>query len=483
MTPELTLDPADWDSFRRLAHQMVDDMVVHLRTLRDQPAWQPMPHEARQHLEEPLPREGQGAEPTYQAFLEHVLPYTNGNRHPRFFGWVQGNGTPLGMMADMLAAGINPHLAGFNQAPALVESQVLRWLTELMGFPDSASGVLALGGTMANLLGLAVARHAKAGFDVRELGLQHGGPRLVVYTSTQTHGWSTKAVELLGLGRRSLRLIPVDEAFRMDLGALREAIAEDRREGLQPLCVIGNAGTVNTGATDDLTGIAALCREEGLWFHVDGAFGALLRMSEKLRPLVSGLEQADSLAFDLHKWMYQPFDVACVLVREAEVHRAAFASSASYLAALERGVSAGGLPFADRGIDLTRGFRALKVWMALKAHGLELFARLIEQNVDQARYLAERVAAHPELELLAPVPLNIVCFRFKREGVEEDTLNRVNQELLLRLQESGLAVPSSTVLGGRFALRCCFVNHRTRFEDIDALLESTVRTGRQILES
>ncbi|RKG92983.1 amino acid decarboxylase, partial [Corallococcus sp. CA053C] len=241
------------------------------------------------------------------------------------------------------------------------------------------------------------------------------------------------------------------------------------------------AGTVNTGATDDLQALAALCREEGLWLHVDGAFGAFARLSEKLRPKVAGLEEADSVAFDLHKWMYQPFDVACVLVRDAAAHRAAFASTASYLATLERGVISGGLPFADRGVDLTRGFRALKVWMSMKAHGVAHFTQLIEQNVRQAQELAARVQDHAELQLLAPVPLNIVCFRYHRAGVSEEVLNRANQEVLIRLQEQGIAVPSSTVLDGHFAIRCCIVNHRSRQEDFDTLLAGALRLGREVL--
>lgn len=477
---ELTLDPADWNEFRRLAHRMVDDMLDHLSTLRDRPAWQPMPESVVAHFGGPVPFAGEGAEAVYREFLENVLPYPNGNLHPRFFGWVQGNGTPLGMMADMLAAGMNPHLAGFNQAPALVEEQVIRWFAELMGFPRQASGLLMLGGSMANILGLAIARNVRAGFDVREAGM-YPGARMMVYADAETHRWVVKAVELLGMGRASLHWVPGNGEHRMDVDALRQAIREDRQAGLRPLCVVGNAGTVNTGATDDLRALAHLCREEGLWFHVDGAYGALARLSEELRPVVAGIEEADSLAFDFHKWMYQPFDVACLLVRDAAAHRAAFASPAAYLASMHRGTIAGGLPFADRGVDLTRGFRALKVWMSVKAHGIDTFARLIEQNVAQAQALAERVVAHPELELLAPVPLNIVCFRYAPGDVPDEILNTINEELLLRLQESGTAVPSSTVLDGRFALRCCIVNHRSRREDFDALVDGVVRIGREVL--
>lgn len=478
---DLTLDPDDWDAFRQLAHRMVDDMIANLSTLRDQPAWRPTPPAVRARIDdEPLPLEGAGAESAYRDFVENVMPYPNGNLHPRFFGWVQGNGTPLGMMADMLAAGINPHMAGFNQAPAQVEERVIRWMAELMGFPADASGVLTAGGTMANILGLTVARNAGAGFDVRQEGL-FAHERLTVYGSAETHGWAVKGVELLGMGRESYRRVADDDAFRIDVRALRERIAADRAAGLRPVCVIGTAGTVNTGTTDDLEALAALCREERVWFHIDGAFGALARWSERLRPIVAGIELADSVAFDLHKWMYQPFTVACLLVRNPRVHYETFASTASYLAALERGVVAGGLPFADLGIDLTREFRALKVWMALKAHGVHHIARLLEQNVEQARMLERLADAHPELELLAPVPMNVVCFRYVPPGARDDeSLNALNQELLLRLQESGTAVPSSTVLRGKFAIRCCFVNHRTRFEDVQLLADAAVRMGREI---
>ena len=477
--PEETLDPADWEAFRALAHRMVDDTIGYLATLRERAPWRPMPDAVRTSFDEPLPREGEGADAAYAQFRARIQPYPNGNLHPRFWGWVQGTGTPLGMMADMLAAAMNPHLGGLNQAPALVEHQVIRWLAGLMGFPADAGGVLVTGGTMANLLGLNVARHAKAGWDVREQGME-GGPRLVVYGSSETHGWIRKAVELMGMGHRAFHPVPVDAQDRIDLRALADALAADRAAGHRPFCVVGTAGTVNTGAVDDLGALADLCAAEGLWFHVDGAFGAWAYASDALRPLVAGMERADSLGFDLHKWGYLPFECACVLVRDAELHRGAFATAAPYLAQTERGVIAGGLPFADRGVDLTRGFKALKVWMSLKAHGVDALVRLIEQNVRQARYLGARIEASPALELLAPVELNVVCFRYAPADLPEAERDAVNQEILLRLQEDGIAIPSGTTLRGRYAIRAAITNHRSRREDFDALVDAVERLGREL---
>jgi aromatic-L-amino-acid/L-tryptophan decarboxylase len=478
---EETLDPQDWEEFRAFSHKVLDDTITHLATLRDRPAWQPMPAHVRTSFTEPLPMDPAGAERAYAEFVERIRPYPNGNLHPRFWGWVQGTGTPLAMLADMLASALNPHMAGFNQAPALVEKQVLAWLVELMGMPAESSGVLVSGGTMANLIGLAVARTAKAGFDVREHGLQnYRGPRLVLYASGETHGWCQKAAELLGLGNSAFRRVQTRSDYRIDVEALRVLIDHDRKENMQPFCVVGNAGTINTGATDDLRSLAHVCREENLWFHVDGAFGALARLSEKLRDQVDGIEQADSLAFDLHKWMYLPFEVGCVLVRDAQAHQRTFASHQTYFGDADRGVVAGGLPFADRGIVLTRSFRALKVWLSLKAHGVNAYARLIEQNVSQAQYLATLVATQPALELLAPVPLNVVCFRYRQPGITEDRLNALNQEILLRLQESGVAVPSSTVLEGKFAIRVAITNHRSRREDFDALVAAVLQIGKAV---
>ncbi|HEY0143204.1 MAG TPA: pyridoxal-dependent decarboxylase [Thermoanaerobaculia bacterium] len=469
-----TLDPADWSPLRSLGHQMLDDIFDHLASLREQPAWQPMPAAVRAALREPLPRDAQGPDAAYADFLENVLPYRNGNLGPRFWGWVQGNGTPVGMLADFLASAMNPHLAGFDHAPALVEQQVIDWLVELMGMPSGASGVLTSGGTVANLIGLAVARQAKCGFDVREDGMQSEHPLLTVYCSTEAHGWARRAMEVLGLGNRALRRVAVDAELRMDVDALREAIAADRAKGARPICVIATAGTVNTGAIDDLVRIANLCAEENLWFHVDGAFGALARLAPSLADRVRGMERADSLAFDLHKWGYLPFEVGCALVRDPELHKATFELKGRYLDPTDRGVIAGGLPFAERGLELTRGFKALKVWMSFKAHGVDAIAELIEQNVAQAAYLAKRIEEHPELALTAPVALNVVCFRY----VPGD--DAANREILMRVQEEGIAVPSSTVAGGHYSIRCAITNHRSRLEDFDLLVEAVVRIGRSL---
>jgi len=489
---ELTLDPSDWSAFRTLAHRMVDDMLEHLESLPEQPAWRAMPQPVRDSFNGPLPRVGVGDAVAYATFVDRVMPYTVGNLHPRFWGWVMGQGTPLGMMADMLAAGINPNVGGFSQAPALVELEVVRWMAELLGMPADSSGVLVTGGTMANTLGLAVARHAAAvalKLDLREEGLQTDAGavargRMVFYGSTETHNWARKAAELLGLGNRSFRRVPIQSDYRIDVTALERMVAEDRAAGMHPFCVIGTAGTVNTGATDDLDALAELCRRESLWFHVDGAFGALVHWSDTLRPIVKGLERADSIGFDLHKWGSMPFECACAVVRDAEMHRAAFASSASYLATMNRGVTADGLVFSERGVDLTRGFKALKVWMSLTAHGSDRIAAMVEQNVAQAQRLAERVDAHPELELMAPAPLNIVCFRYvppDRPGYT--ILDAANEEILIRLQEQGIAVPSGTRLGGRYAIRVANVNHRSRESDFEALVDAVVEIGREVLRN
>jgi glutamate/tyrosine decarboxylase-like PLP-dependent enzyme len=476
---EETLDPKDWPALRQLGHRMVDDMLEHLRTVRERHVWQKPPDGVRTRLREPVPHAGQGEESAYRDFLENVLPYATGNIHPRFWGWVIGTGTPFTALVEMLAAGLNPNVGGFDDGASLVEDQLLAWFKELLGFPVGASGLLVSGGSMANLVALAVARHARASFDVRRLG-QGAAPRpMVLYASGETHSSVAKAVELLGLGSDALRLVPVDAEYRIDLRALELALAEDRRAGAQPFALVGNVGTVNTGAIDDLHAMAALARRESLHFHVDGAIGALAALSPELRPLLRGLEEADSLAFDPHKWGHFPIEAGYVLVRDGAAHRAAFAATADYLARHDGGLAARSERFADLGPQLSRGFKALKVWMGLKATGADRLGRLIRQNVDQAQALAEQVDRNDELERLAPAPLNIVCFRYRGRSAVRD-LDALNRALLVELQESGVCAPSGTLLGGRFALRVCITNHRTRREDLRLLQDEVVRRGRAL---
>ena len=475
-----TLDPTDWAAMRALGHRMVDDAITWLETLRDRPVWQPVPDEIAARFATPAPLKPAGADAVYQEFLETVFPYPMGNVHPRFWAWYMGNGTVLGALGDFMAAIMNPNVGGGNHVANLVEEQVVNWMKAMIGFPADASGLLVSGGSMANVLGITVARNAKAGFDVREHGL-HGSPApLTVYASTEVHSCNQKAVELLGLGTHGLRKVPVKEDYTFDLAGLERAIAADRAQGRRPICVIASAGTVNTGAVDDLDALADLCEREGLWFHVDGAIGAVAVLADSVKPLLRGIERADSVALDLHKWLHVPFEAGCVLVRDAETHRRTFSLTVEYLEHESRGLAGGHLWFSDYGLQLSRQFRALKVWMSIKEHGLERFGRMIARNVDQARYFARLVEREPDLELTAPVGLDIVCFRFNPGGMDDQALNPLNKEILTRLQEAGIAAPSYTTLRGQYCLRMAIANHRSREEDFDLLAREVMRLGREV---
>ena len=478
-----SLDPPDWSAFRELAHRAVDDAVAYLASLRDRPVWRPTPDDVVAELRTPLPRTGEGAEHAYADFQRLVVPYVMGNVHPRFWGWYMGSGTALGALGDFLAAIVNPNMGGGNHAANHVEAQVVDWCKEIVGMPPEASGVLVSGGSMANFIGLAVARHTSAaalGVDIRADGVQALPARTAYYASSETHSCIGKALEQLGLGHRALREVPVDAAGRIDVAALARTIAEDRAAGLVPVAVIGNAGTINTGAVDDLDALADVCAREKLWFHVDGAIGAVVALSPAHGHLVRGMARADSIALDLHKWLQVPFEAGCALVRERTAHRDTFAVMPAYLELHTRGLASGSLWFSEYGLQLTRGFRALKVWLSLKEHGAERYGRLIDQTIALAHELARLVDQTPELERLAPVALNIVCFRFVAAGKTPEQLDALNEELLIRLHESGIAVPSYTRLGGRYCLRAAISNHRTRPDDLPVLIDAVVRLGREL---
>ncbi|HEX6111368.1 MAG TPA: pyridoxal-dependent decarboxylase [Geminicoccaceae bacterium] len=475
--PEDSLDPADWEAFKDLAHRLLDHAIDHLRTVGERPVWQPVPDRVRQALAGALPTEGQGLERTCREMRELMLPYATGNTHPRFWGWVHGSGTAGGVLAELVAAAMNANCGGRDHGPIHLERQVIEWCRELFGFPEGASGIVVSGTSLATLIGLAVARHHLAGVDVRAEGIRAAPAPLVGYASAEAHGSVMRAFELLGLGGNALRRVPVDRDYRIDAAALRRSIAADQAAGARPFLVVGTAGTVNTGAIDDLAALADICAEEKLWLHVDGAFGALIALSARLKPRLAGIERADSLAFDFHKWLHVPYDAGCVLVRRGDLHRAAFAMTPDYLRRGARGLAGGDPWFCDYGPELSRGFRALKVWFTLKEHGTRRLGAAIERNCAQARFLAGRIALDARLELMAPVALNIVCFRFRRAGLCAAGLDRLNAEIVADLQESGVAAPSTTTLGGRTAIRVCLTNHRTRQADLEILLEATIALG------
>lgn len=480
-----TLDPADWESMRALGHRMIDDVIEYLSTTRDRPVWQAPSEQLDEFLQEPAPREPTDANDVYEQFVENIRPYALGNVHPRFWAWYMGNGTVLGAYAEMLTAMMNSNLGAGKHGPMMVEKQVIRWISDWLEFPSDSTGLLVSGGSMANLVGLVVARHAKAGYDFREEGYQFSekSAAMRVYASSEVHSCNQKAVELMGMGSRSLVKIPVDENFCIDVAQLRATIEQDIADGFQPICVIASAGTVNTGAIDDLNAIAALCKSFDLWFHIDGAIGAVAMIADDIQPLLTGLELADSVALDLHKWLHIPFEAGCTIVRHGDIHKDAFSLVPEYLAKESSGVASGTDWFSEYGVQLSRGFRALKVWMSVKEHGSARLGRMMSKNLAQAHYLAGLVESAPKLELCAPVILDIVCFRWVEPGWDDGALNTLNKWVLVELQERGIAVPSYTTLHGRYCLRVAISNHRSVLTDFDLLIAETQRLAEEYLES
>ncbi len=467
-----TLDPQDWDDIRAQGHRMLDDMIDYAAAIRKRPVWQPIPEEARARFRGTLPSSPSDLGDVYREFTEFVLPYATGNVHPGFMGWVHGGGNVVGMLAEMLAAGLNANLGGRDHMPIAVERQIVAWMRELFGFPEGASGIFVTGTSMANLMAVLVARASALGTDARQQGIGQEGARLMAYTSKAAHGCISKAMDIAGCGTGALRRIEFDRNQRIDVAALRRQIAIDREIGLKPFLVVGSAGTVDIGAIDDLAALAALCRDEKLWFHVDGAFGALGILSPAIAPKLAGIENADSIALDFHKWGQVPYDAGFLMVRDGERHRETFAAPASYLRREARGLAAGSPWPCDFGPDLSRGFRALKTWFTLKTYGTDKLGAVIARTCALAKYLEARILAEPRLELLAPVQLNIVCFRYRAADAD-----KANGEIVADIQESGIAAPSSTTVDGKLAIRAAIVNHRTDTSDLDALLAAVIRFG------
>ena len=478
---EQSLDPRDWPAFRAQARLMLDAAIDKMQANRDGRVWTEFPADMKARFTRPLPMQGQGTEQT-RLQMQALLPYGVGNTHPRFFGWVHGSGTPGNLIAEIAAAALNANLGGRDHGAMYVEKQVVDWCRELFGFPASSSGLLVSGTSVATIIALKAARDRCFDFASRKQGLQRGKQaQLVGYTSAQTHSCVARAFDILGLGSDALRKIAVNDRFQIDTAALRSAIAADRAAGLKPFAVIGTAGAVNVGAIDDLDALADTAAAEDLWFHIDGAFGAFGVLSERLRPRLAGIRRADSLAFDFHKWLHVNYDAGFVLMRSEEAHRRAFSERPEYLKGAERGLAAGNPWPVEYGPELSRGFRALKVWAQIAEHGTDKLGALITQNCEQAAYLAEMVSARPEMELVAPVAMNICCFRRTAPDLEAAAVDALNDEIVVRLQLEGIAAPSTTVVNGRNAIRVNITNHRTTRADLVLLVREVDRIALQLL--
>src|SRR5262249_54392298 len=401
--------PPAWtaDEIRRVGRAVVDLIADHFSRLPEQPVFRPVPQDlSRKLLPTPAPAEAVSPDDILRAFSTQIEPYPFGNGHPRFWGWVNSPPAVMGIFAEALAASMNPSCAGGNHAAIYVEHEVLEWFKQLLGFPTDSAGLLVSGGSMATMTGLAVARHLKSGVDVRADGLRSAPTPFAFYMSSEAHGCARKAIELLGFGSRSILTIAADRNYRLPLAALERAIEDDRAAGVQPIAVVATAGSTNTGAIDDLDGIAEICRRHDLWLHVDAAYGGPAILSREYEGALRGIARADSVALDPHKWLFVPVEAGLVLVRDAAAMRSAFSLVPPDLRTDGSATGVGGPPwFSEFGFQQTRGFRALKVWMTMQQFGLNGYRSVIEGNIALARYLADRVRSADDMELAAPPSL------------------------------------------------------------------------------
>jgi glutamate/tyrosine decarboxylase-like PLP-dependent enzyme len=469
------------EEITRVGYQVIDLIAGYLDGLPAGPVFRPVPEDlAKRFLATPAPARGADPERILAEFAETIAPYPFGNGHPRFWGWVNSPPVVIGALAEALGAAMNPSCAGGNHAAIYVERQVLNWFKTMLGFPAESMGLLVSGGSMASLTALAVARHVHAGFDVRRKGLQGAGPRLILYISEEGHGCLRKSAELMGIGGDNVRTVAVDPGLRMRVDDLQARVVADLAAGHRPFAVAASAGTVNTGAIDPLADVAEVCRRHGLWFHVDGAYGAPAVLTRHYRDALGPMALADSVALDPHKWLSIPVEAGLVLVKDQQAMRDAFSLVPPYLRTDGSLTGVGGPPWlSEFGLQQTRGFRALKIWMAMKHVGLDGYARMIEEQIELARYLHERVRAMQNLETMAPPGLSIVCFRYAPPVLRADPkkVDSVNQLILERIQLSGEAFLSSTVVRGAFVLRACIVNYLTTRSDLDALVDLVLREG------
>ncbi len=474
--------------FRELGHTLVDriaDFTSSIGTRPVTPAESPSEVRAALGGDRPLPEKGTDPRDLLQEATDLLFSHSLNNGHPRFFGYVTSSAAPIGMLADLLASAVNANVGAWNLAPIAteIEAEVVRWLAEFLGYPTDCGGLLLSGGNLANITCFVAARAARAGWDVRKDGVA-GGPPLCVYASSETHTWVQKAADLTGLGVDAVRWIAADRRQRIDLSALETQYQRDIAEGCRPFLVVGSAGTVSTGAVDPLPELAAFCRERALWFHVDGAYGAFAAGVADTPADLAGIALADSVAVDPHKWLYAPLEAGCALVQDPSALRNAFSYHPPYYRFDEEAIN-----YFDYGPQNSRGFRALKVWLALRHVGAAAYRQMIGDDIALARYLFDLAEAEPDLDVLTHnlsiTTLRYVPVELRESFGSEQTeafLNRLNQELLIAIQNSGEAYLSNAVVDGKYALRLCVVNFRSSAADIEALPSLIVQLGRGIYE-